>query len=103
MRGISFDGTKIPQLKKNNFGASFGRAIRKDKTFFYAVDEGLQKNLGFTANDWVPAAGCHGAAGAVITEAACPHSVSSGRLCDNRQCQHWSTSVPISESKQQHQ
>jgi hypothetical protein len=46
MRGISFDGTKIPQLKKNNFGASFGRAIRKDKTFFYAVDEGLQKNWG---------------------------------------------------------
>jgi TonB dependent receptor len=67
-----FDGPKIPQLEKNNFGGSFGGPIRKDKSFFYAVYEGLQENLGFTANDLVPASGCHGAAGAVITEAACP-------------------------------
>jgi hypothetical protein len=67
-----FDGAKIPQLEKNNFGASFGGPIRKDKTFFYAVYEGLQENLGFTANDLVPAPGCHGAAGTVITETACP-------------------------------
>jgi hypothetical protein len=67
-----FDGAKIPHLEKNNFGASFGGPIRRDKTFFYAVYEGLQENLGFTANDLVPAAGCHGAADAVITEAACP-------------------------------
>jgi hypothetical protein len=67
-----FDGAKIPQLEKNNFGASFGGPISKGKTFFYAVYEGLQENLGFTANDLVPAAGCHGAAGAVITGAACP-------------------------------
>ena len=67
-----FDGAKIPQLEKNNFGASLGGPIRKNKTFFYAVYEGLQENLGFTANDLVPAAGCHGAAGMVITETACP-------------------------------
>jgi Carboxypeptidase regulatory-like domain/TonB dependent receptor len=67
-----FDGPKIPQLEKNNFGGSFGGPITKDKTFFYAVYEGLQENLGFTANDLVPAAGCHGAAGTVITQAACP-------------------------------
>lgn len=67
-----FDGPKIPQLAKNNFGASLGGPIRRNKTFFYAVYEGLQENLGFTANDLVPAAGCHGAAGAVITVAACP-------------------------------
>ncbi len=67
-----FDGAKIPHLEKNNFGASFGGPIRKDKAFFYAVYEGLQENLGFTANDLVPAAACHGAAGALITEAACP-------------------------------
>ena len=66
-----FDGAKVPHLEKNNFGASFGGPIRKDKTFFYATFEGLQENLGFTANDLVPAAGCHGAAGTVITEAAC--------------------------------
>ena len=67
-----FDGATIPHLEKNNFGASFGGPIRKDKTFFYAVYEGLQENLGFTANDQVPAAGCHGAVGTVITEASCP-------------------------------
>jgi Carboxypeptidase regulatory-like domain/TonB dependent receptor len=67
-----FDGAMIPQLEKNNFGASFGGPIRKGKTFFYAVYEGLQENLGFTANDLVPETGCHGAAGAAITEAACP-------------------------------
>jgi len=67
-----FDGPDIPNLEKNNFGASLGGPIRKNKTFFYAVYEGLRENLGFTANDLVPAAGCHGAAGTVITEAACP-------------------------------
>lgn len=67
-----FDGAKIPQLEKNNFGASFGGPIRKNKTFIDGVYEGLQENLGFTANDLVPAAGCHGAAGAAITETACP-------------------------------
>jgi hypothetical protein len=67
-----FDGPNIPHLEKNNFGASLGGPIRKDKTFFYAAYEGLLEDLGFTANDQVPAAGCHGAAGAVITEAACP-------------------------------
>jgi Carboxypeptidase regulatory-like domain/TonB dependent receptor len=67
-----FDGATIPHLEKNNFGASFGGPIKKGKTFFYAVYEGLQENLGFTANDQVPAAGCHGAAETVITEASCP-------------------------------
>lgn len=67
-----FDGPKIPHLGKNNFGASLGGPVRRDKTFFHAAYEGLLEDLGFTANDQVPAAGCHGAAGAVITEAACP-------------------------------
>jgi hypothetical protein len=67
-----FDSAEIPHLEKNNFGTSFGGPIRRGKTFFYAVYEGLQENLGFTADDQVPAAGCHGAAGASISEAACP-------------------------------
>jgi hypothetical protein len=32
----------------------------------------FRKTSGLRQNDIVPAAGCHGAAGAVITEAACP-------------------------------
>jgi hypothetical protein len=67
-----FDGAEIPHLEKNNFGASLGGPIKRDKTFVYATYEGLQENLGFTANDLVPAAGCHGAAATVIAEAACP-------------------------------
>ena len=61
-----FDGPQVPHLEKNNFGGSFGGPIRKDKTFFYAVYEGLKQNLGFTAVDTVPSAGCHGPAGATI-------------------------------------
>ena len=75
-----FDGPQVPQLEKNNFGGSFGGPIRKDKTFFYAVFEGLKETLGFSAVDTVPAAGCHVGtgpggrvqAGDTITEAACP-------------------------------
>ena len=55
-----FDGPKIPQLEKNNFGGSFGGPIRKDKAFFYAVYEGLQENLGFTANDTCLRQAAHG-------------------------------------------
>ena len=73
-----FDVTK-PPLRKNNFGGSFGGPIKKDKTFFYAVYEGLQETLGFSAVDTVPAAGCHtrssGAPlqpGDTITNAQCP-------------------------------
>jgi hypothetical protein len=61
-----FDGPTIPHLEKNNYGASFGGPIRKDKTFFFAVYEGLKQTLGFTAVDIVPAASCHGNAGNLI-------------------------------------
>ena len=61
-----FDPVKIPEFRRNNFGGSFGGPIKKDKTFFYAVYEGLREDLGFTGNDQVPAAACHGGAGAVI-------------------------------------
>jgi Carboxypeptidase regulatory-like domain len=76
-----FDQGKIPEFQRNDFGGSFGGPIRKDKTFFYAVYEGLRENLGTTNNNQVPSAGCHPpnataangyGAGAVITVAQCP-------------------------------
>ena len=74
-----FDGPKVPQLEKNNFGGSFGGPIKKDKTFFYAVYEGLRENLGYSAVNTVPAVGCHTEAsgaplqpGDRVTAAACP-------------------------------
>ena len=46
-------------LRKNQFGAAFGGPIKKDKTFFYAVYEGIRETQGVPINNPVPAAGCH--------------------------------------------
>ena len=64
-------GRRLPLYQRNNFGGALGGPIKKDKTFFFAVYEGLRQNLGFTAIDIVPPAGCHAAAGATITPAQC--------------------------------
>ena len=48
---------RIPPYKRNNYGGSFGGPIKKDKTFFYGVYEGLRERLGVTTIDTVlPAA-----------------------------------------------
>ncbi|MBI2817160.1 MAG: TonB-dependent receptor [Acidobacteria bacterium] len=39
---------RLPEFKRNNFGASFGGPIRKDKTFFFTVYEGVRQRLGLT-------------------------------------------------------
>ncbi len=68
---------RLPPFKRNQFGAAAGGPIKKDKTFIYGVYEGLRQRLGVTRVDNVPAAGCHGAAGATITQAACPQLTTS--------------------------
>ncbi len=74
------DIPKAP-LRKNQFGGAFGGPIKKDKTFFYAVFEGIRENQGVPITNPVPSAGCHPAgataannygAGTVITVAQCP-------------------------------
>jgi outer membrane receptor protein involved in Fe transport len=74
------DTPKAP-LRKNQFGGAFGGPIKKDKSFFYAVYEGVRESQGVPINNPVPSAGCHPAnataannfgAGTVITVAQCP-------------------------------
>ncbi len=52
-------GRRLPLFQRNNFGGSFGGPIKKDKTFFYGVYEGLRQNLGVTVLDNVLPAACH--------------------------------------------
>jgi outer membrane receptor protein involved in Fe transport len=74
------DTPKAP-LRKNQFGGAFGGPIKKDKTFFYAVYEGIRETQGVPITNPVPSAGCHPAnataannfgAGSVISAAQCP-------------------------------
>ena len=66
-------GRRIPQYQRNNYGGSVGGPIKKDKTFFYLVYEGLDENKAIPQPFLnVPGAGCHGPAGATITNIACP-------------------------------
>jgi hypothetical protein len=52
-------GSPIAPLRKNQFGAAFGGPIKKDKTFFYAVYEGIRQSLGVPINNAVPESLCH--------------------------------------------
>jgi hypothetical protein len=47
-KSLPFPGKRIPPYQRNNFGGSFGGPIKKDKTFFYGVYEGLRQRLGET-------------------------------------------------------
>jgi hypothetical protein len=59
-------GVPIAPFQKNQFGGAFGGPIKKGKTFFYAVYEGIRQNLGVVSDNHVLAAGCHGTAGSVV-------------------------------------
>ena len=69
---LSPGGRRLPEFQRNNFGGSFGGPIKKDKTFVFAVYEGLRQNLGVTNLLNVPSSGCHVAGGVLITVANCP-------------------------------
>ncbi len=54
-----FDGTSVPAFRQNQFGATFGGPIKKDKLFFFVNDEELRKSLGQTVVALVPDANAH--------------------------------------------
>lgn len=49
-----FDGNSVPGFTQNQYGASVGGPLQKDKTFFFANFEGFRKNLHQTGVDLVP-------------------------------------------------
>jgi len=52
-----FDPAQIPDFRLNQFGASFGGPIVRDRTFFFANYEGIRQRLGQSAvNGLVPSA-----------------------------------------------
>jgi len=57
-----------PEYQRNNFGGAGGGPIVKDKTFVWAVYEGLRQIKGGPILETVPAAGCF-PAGSTFTEA----------------------------------
>jgi len=50
---------RLPEFQRNNFGGSAGGPIRKDKTFFYLVYEGVRERQGDTILDTTLPVSCH--------------------------------------------
>ena len=49
-----FDGASAPGFQRNQFGASLGAPIQKNKTFLFVNFEGFQQHLHQTGVDLVP-------------------------------------------------
>lgn len=52
----NFFDTNRPPFHRNQFGASAGGPIRKDRTFFFGDYEGIRQALGVTSKNHVPSA-----------------------------------------------
>ena len=49
-----FDGPRIPEFQRNDFGGSLGGPIKKDKVFLFGNYEGYRQNLGVSIVTLVP-------------------------------------------------
>ncbi len=49
-----FDGPRIPEFQRNDFGGSLGGPIKKDKVFLFGNYEGYRQNLGASIVTLVP-------------------------------------------------
>lgn len=47
-KSLTYPGKRLPPFRRNDFGGAFGGPIQKDKTFFWAVFEGTEEQLGNT-------------------------------------------------------
>jgi hypothetical protein len=62
---------RLPQFRRNNFGGAFGGPIKKDKTFFYGVYEGLRQSLGVSLSDQVLGANCYSGGKLILVNNPC--------------------------------
>ena len=74
------DCPRSPQYERNNFGGAFGGPIKKNKTFFWAVYEGLRQVKGNPIVAKGIPADCvsAGVAGEVVTTAECGVPIPAG-------------------------
>ena len=61
-----FDGQRIPEFQRNDYGLSLGGPLRKDKTFLFGNYEGYRQNLGESLVTLVPDATSRGRAAASV-------------------------------------
>ena len=61
-----FDGPRIPEFQRNNFGGSLGGPVKKDKLFLFGNYEGYRQNLGVSIVTLVPDAASRAAASASV-------------------------------------
>src|SRR5207249_1241353 len=66
-KSLNYPGKRLPPFHRNNFGAAFGGPIKKDKTFFYAVYEGLRQTWGQTVATNTLPGNCFDSATHVVT------------------------------------
>jgi hypothetical protein len=74
----NFFATRTEPLKQNQFGASLGGPVRKDKTFLFGFYEGFRNRQGQTQSSTVPSV----AERSGDFSAACPEGFSGG-FCNN--------------------
>jgi len=78
-------GGKVPPVRQNQYGLTFGGPVRKDKTFFFVDWEGVRAHSGVTRSAGVPSAAMRNGDFREI----CPEGFDSAGMCVNPNHQLW--------------
>jgi len=69
-KSVDYPGKRIPPFHRNNFGGAFGGPLKRDKTFGYAVYEGLRQTWGQTIATKTMPANCFDPTTHAITQSS---------------------------------